>query len=97
MLSFLGGARGCIGYRFAITECVLVHRLVSVRLGKALTSGLYRMKVIVFTLVRAFEFELAVSAQDLRPAGTFLQRPALLSEPEKGTQLPMLIRPYVNE
>ena len=52
---------------------------------------------IIFTLVRAFEFELAVSTEDLRPAGTFLQRPALLSEPEKGTQLPMLIRPYVNE
>ena len=55
------------------------------------------MKALLFTLVRAFEFELAVSAEDLRPAGTFLQRPALLSEPEKGTQLPMLIRPYVNE
>ncbi|KAI0751623.1 cytochrome P450 [Daedaleopsis nitida] len=75
MLSFLGGARGCIGYRFAVTE----------------------MKVIIFTLLRAFEFELAVPRDDLRPAGTFLQRPALVSEPEKGTQLPMLVRPYTQE
>ncbi|KAI0759033.1 cytochrome P450 [Fomes fomentarius] len=75
ILTFFGGARGCIGYRFAVTE----------------------MKVIIFTLVRSFEFELAVPRKDAQPTGTFLQRPALVSEPERGTQLPMFIRAYVHE
>ncbi len=55
------------------------------------------MKVIIFTLVRSFEFELAVPREDAQPTGTFLQRPALVSEPERGTQLPMVIRAYVHE
>lgn len=51
------------------------------------------MKALVFTLIRNFEFELAVPANDVEPLGTFLQRPGLRSERKRGAQLPLLVRP----
>ncbi|TFK67144.1 cytochrome P450 [Pluteus cervinus] len=71
MMSFLGGPRACIGYRFALVE----------------------MKALLFTLVRSFEFELAVPAEDVVKRSRVVQRPLLKSDPEGGHQLPMLIRP----
>ena len=53
-----------------------------------------RMKALVFTLIRTFEFELAVPAEEIVPFGTFLQRPALRDDKEEGGQLPLFIRPY---
>ncbi|KAJ6606201.1 cytochrome P450 [Mycena vulgaris] len=73
MLTFIGGPRACIGYRFSLVE----------------------MKALLFTLVRAFEFELAVPAADIGKKSTIVQRPIVLSEPEAGTQLPLLVRRYV--
>ena len=52
------------------------------------------MKALVFTLIRTFEFELAVPAEEIIPQGQFLQRPALANKREAGSQLPLLIRPY---
>lgn len=52
------------------------------------------MKALVFTLIRTFEFELAVPAEEIVPFGTFVQRPALRDSKEEGAQLPLLIRPY---
>jgi len=72
MLTFLGGPRACIGYRFTLLE----------------------MKVLLFTLVRAFEFELAVPAQDITKKTAVVQRPVLLTDPESGNQMPLLITPY---
>ncbi|KAI0688728.1 cytochrome P450 [Cerioporus squamosus] len=56
--------------------------------------SLIEMKALVFTLVRNFEFELAVPKEDVKVSGMFLQRPCLDSEREKGAQLPLLLRPY---
>ncbi|KAL1939460.1 hypothetical protein VTO73DRAFT_10016 [Trametes versicolor] len=70
MLTFLGGPRACIGYRFSLVE----------------------MKALIFTLVRAFEFELAVDPADIKKGGGIVQRPMLRSEPEKGNQMPLLVR-----
>ncbi|KAF7341829.1 hypothetical protein MSAN_02038100 [Mycena sanguinolenta] len=59
MLTFLGGTRSCIGFRFAVIE----------------------MKALLFTLVRAFEFDLAVPITDLGKKGTaIVQRPILNSD-----------------
>ena len=55
----------------------------------------YRMKAILFVLVRTFEFELDAEKEDVARTGTFLQRPSLLSQPEKGAQLPLRVREYV--
>ncbi|KAJ7062855.1 cytochrome P450 [Mycena amicta] len=71
-LTFLGGPRSCIGYRFALDE----------------------MKAILFTLVRAFEFELAVPGSDIgKKATAIVERPIVRSQREKGFQLPLLVRP----
>jgi hypothetical protein len=52
------------------------------------------MKVLLFTLVRAFQFELAVPAKDIVKRSTIVQRPVLLSDPNGGNQMPLLIKPY---
>ncbi|KAJ7240130.1 cytochrome P450 [Mycena haematopus] len=72
MLTFLGGPRSCIGYRFALVE----------------------MKALIFTLVRAFEFELAVPIEEMGQKGTaIVQRPIVLSDRAAGNQLPLLVKP----
>ncbi|KAJ6586472.1 cytochrome P450 [Mycena vulgaris] len=74
MLSFLGGPRGCIGYRFSLVE----------------------MKALLFTLVRSFEFAVAVPTADIgKTVGGIVQRPFILSDKKAGTQLPLLVRPAV--
>ncbi|KAJ7679608.1 cytochrome P450 [Mycena rosella] len=73
-LTFLGGPRSCIGYRFSLVET----------------------KALLFTLVRGFEFELAVPIEDIGNKATpIVQRPIVLSEKEKGNQMPLLVRPVV--
>ncbi|KAJ7778749.1 cytochrome P450 [Mycena maculata] len=73
MLSFLGGPRACIGYRFSLVET----------------------KALLFTLVRAFEFELAVPVSDIGRRTSVVTRPVVRSEPKSGHQLPLIIKPYV--
>ncbi|KAF9236876.1 cytochrome P450 [Melanogaster broomeanus] len=75
MLTFLGGPRACIGYRFALLE----------------------IKALLFTLVRAFEFELAVPASEIGKKTTFVQRPMLRGDPTNKLQLPLLLRPFQRE
>ncbi|KZV67414.1 cytochrome P450 [Peniophora sp. CONT] len=53
------------------------------------------MKTFLFTLVRTFEFELDASPSDVARTGTLLQRPTLLSQTDKGTQLPLLVKEHV--
>ncbi|TFY63791.1 hypothetical protein EVJ58_g3047 [Rhodofomes roseus] len=72
MMTFLGGPRSCIGYRFSLVE----------------------MKALIFTLIRAFEFELAVPKEDVTRQNASVQRPILRSAMDKGSQLPMLLKPY---
>ncbi|KAH9847043.1 cytochrome P450 [Lenzites betulinus] len=69
MLTFLGGPRACIGYRFSLVE----------------------MKALLFTLIRAFEFELAVSPEDIKKAAGIVQRPVLRSDPKGGIQMPLFV------
>ena len=52
------------------------------------------MKALVFTLVRAFEFELAVPPADIQKKSAVVQRPILRSAPEEGSQMPLLVRRY---
>lgn len=52
------------------------------------------MKALLFVLVREFEFELGCTREDLTKMTAIVQRPRLKSEPERGTQLPLLVRAY---
>ncbi|KAF9534062.1 cytochrome P450 [Crepidotus variabilis] len=71
LMTFIGGPRACIGYRFSLVE----------------------MKALLFTLIRAFEFELAVPAEDIRKKTSIVQRPLVASEKEKGHQMPLRLKP----
>ena len=55
------------------------------------------MKALLFMLVRAFEFELAVPAEDVQKKSSVVQRPQLRSAPERGSQLPLLVKRYIKE
>ena len=52
------------------------------------------MKALIFTLVRAFEFELAVPADDIIKRSLIVQRPLVRYEQEKGSQMPLLVKAY---
>ena len=52
-----------------------------------------RMKVLLFTLIRAFEFDLAISAKDLGTTSIGVQLPVLLMDPNRSNQMPFLVRP----
>ncbi|CAG7850455.1 SubName: Full=Related to Cytochrome P450 {ECO:0000313/EMBL:CCA72147.1} [Serendipita indica DSM 11827] len=69
-LSFLGGPRSCIGFRFAVVE----------------------MKALLFLLVRSFEFELGVPADEIIGSVAIVTRPTLKSNPGAGGQMPIWVR-----
>jgi len=75
MLTFIGGPRACIGYRFSLVET----------------------KALLFTLVRAFEFDLAIPSKDIvtKPFNGG-QRPIVLTDPNNSNQMPLLVRPISN-
>lgn len=75
MMTFLGGPRACIGYRFSLVE----------------------MKALIFTLVRSLEFEQAVPTQEIMKKIGLVQRPFVRSEMDKGTQMPLIVKPYVRD
>lgn len=58
--------------------------------------SLIEMKAILFTLLRSFEFELAVSPEEITRRTPTVTRPEVKSEPQKGGQLPMIIRPVTS-
>jgi len=51
--------------------------------------------VLLFTLVRAFEFELAVPVGEIGTTFFIFQKPFLINDPKAGSQLPLLLKPYV--
>ena len=56
-----------------------------------------RMKVLLFTIVREFEFELPIAPMDIFRKTMIVGRPALTTDPAAGSQLPLLIRPVNRE
>ncbi|KAF7345218.1 Cytochrome P450 [Mycena sanguinolenta] len=55
--------------------------------------SLAELKSLLYTLIRTFEFELAVPPEAIINTGrTAVQRPMLIGEPEKGAQLPLRLR-----
>lgn len=73
LMTFLGGPRACIGYRFSIVET----------------------KALLFALVRAFEFELAVPYEQIKKRSGIVTRPVVDGPDGKPKpSLPLIIRPY---
>jgi hypothetical protein len=90
LFSFLGGPHNCIGWRFSLAECVQIPCLLGH--WHADNNLFDRMKSLLYTLIRTFEFELAVKPEDIFTGTTAVQRPILVNEPKKGPQLPMRLR-----
>ncbi|KAJ6453867.1 cytochrome P450 [Mycena vitilis] len=57
--------------------------------------SLVEIKSLLFTLLCEFEFEPAVPEGGIGFSITPVMRPKVLSEPEGGNQLPLIVRPYV--
>ena len=53
------------------------------------------MKALLFTLVRAFEFEPAVPAGEVQKRSRIVTRPYLKSEKDGRAQMPLLVKSYV--
>lgn len=51
-----------------------------------------RMKALVYTLVRTFEFDLAVSPDMIVKHSAIVQRPLIRGEESKGGQMPMFVK-----
>ncbi|KAH9930922.1 cytochrome P450 [Fomitopsis serialis] len=73
MLTFLGGPRACIGFRFSLVE----------------------MKALLFTLIRSFEFELALPKEEISKIPGLVDRPFLKQEKQKGARLPLKVKTHV--
>ncbi|KAI0736683.1 cytochrome P450 [Fomitopsis betulina] len=73
MMTFIGGPRACIGYRFSLVE----------------------MKALLFTLIRSFEFELALPKEAITKLPGVVDRPFLKDEKQKGAMLPLKVKNYV--
>ncbi|KAJ7247129.1 cytochrome P450 [Mycena haematopus] len=54
--------------------------------------SLVEMKALLFTLIRAFEFEPAVPSGSIGPSATFVRGPLNLTEPELGSSLPLILK-----
>ncbi|KAI0942567.1 hypothetical protein AcW1_003163, partial [Taiwanofungus camphoratus] len=52
------------------------------------------VKTLIFTLIRAFEFELAVPTEDIIQKSAIVQRPVVRTELDKGSQMPLFITPH---
>ncbi|BEI86734.1 hypothetical protein CcaverHIS002_0700800 [Cutaneotrichosporon cavernicola] len=70
LLTFLGGARNCIGYRFALVE----------------------IKMMLFVLMRSFEFDQLPSKPEYEAKSAIVMRPRVVGEEDAGLQMPLLVR-----
>ncbi|KAF8881924.1 cytochrome P450 [Gymnopilus junonius] len=68
LMTFLGGPRACIGYRFSLVDAVVHAR-------------------------PAFEFQLAVPADEIIKKTTIVQRPLVKSDPKGGSRMPLILKP----
>ena len=100
LITFIAGGHACIGYRFSIVEWVilihfphLAHTRIELVVIPSSDNYLCRIKALLFTLVRGFEFELALPADDIVRVTTGVGHPVIASNPAAGPQLPLLIRP----
>lgn len=55
-----------------------------------------RMKALLFTLIRAFEIRFTVPPNEIGKKSSVVQRPVLVKDMKGGSQLPLLVTPYVH-
>ena len=92
-MTFIGGPRACIGFRFSLVEYVTLFH--SLRKGGLTVDVNARMKALLFMLIRSFEFELALPKEAITKLPGIVDRPFLKAEEAKGAMLPLKIKNYV--
>jgi hypothetical protein len=56
---------------------------------------LFRIKALLFVLIRGFEFDLAVPSKDIqKKTSGIVQKPVLATVPDSINQMPLLLKPY---
>ena len=78
----------------------VLHRRVSISMElmpayNTSSFHFHRMKALLFTLIRAFDFELAVPATDIGKKASVTNRPVLLTaeSEEEQNQMPLFVSP----
>ena len=56
----------------------------------------FRLKALLFALVRAFEFELAFDVADMQVKSGIVMQPRIVKGPEAApkSQMPLIVKPY---
>jgi hypothetical protein len=69
-------------------DTIYQHRVLNIFLRLCV-----RTKALLFTLIRAFEIDLAVSPTDIGSRPTDIRRPILLTDSNNSNQMPLIVRP----
>lgn len=80
-------------YWLSVFSCRVRATSYSPELIIANISRGFRMKALLFVLLRSFEFELAVDPATVSKAHSGITRPVISSEEEEN-RMPLLVRPY---
>ncbi|OJT13786.1 Phylloquinone omega-hydroxylase CYP4F2 [Trametes pubescens] len=91
LMTFGGGPRACIGYRFSLVEYVSALPVVA---NTEMLTQMDRMRALIFTLVRAFAFAPAIDPSELRTRPGIVLRPFLAGAPNEGSQIPLMVTRY---
>ena len=59
-----------------------------------LTNASSRMKALLFTLVRAFEFSLAIPVEKIEKRSNVVTRPYVVDDKGAGSQMPLILKVY---
>jgi hypothetical protein len=82
----------CYRVRLSYNYASFARKSVPRGIRSLLTDYVYRIKALLFTLLRTFEFELAIEPADIIRKTGIVGRPLIASNPSAGPQLPLLIR-----
>jgi len=56
--------------------------------------SIFEMKCLLFTLIRSFEFSLAVPKESIKKKAAIVQRPFVIGEEKKGPQMPLFVKAH---
>lgn len=81
LMAFIGGPRACIGYKFALIECVPRKQ--------GCAADVRRIKCLLFHLLRGVRFELAFPVEQLYVKSAALNQPTIRGD--ERVQMPLIV------
>jgi len=89
-VTFSGGVRGCLGWRFAYVDH-LSYYFFSRGAENRLLSSVIEIQAFLVTLLQKFNISHADHQPQIRRTRAGMEAPLVLGEEHKGTQLPLKI------